>query len=434
MIQKKESRSFGALVYIVAIVTAAMIFPLIYELAESYSYTSEKTIGESEVSGERNAKNKNYSVIENTIDLSMLKNTEFGALSLVSARVLNSKSLVLFCSVRIELDAGEGGEYAPPSYETRLQIAALKNLRDSEDGGEGYYNAKGDLEIYGRALPARYGLLESVQSGDFVFTDFGDGTFFMSNSKNAFLFDADNMKMAANYPYPPNYNIYQSAMSNNKEMLALAAEEGFFINNLKESNLAINYYDLKELIATTTNDNGVKLTARYPMWSSDDSRIFYKLYADDSIKNAGVTATSPGGNEQLVALDCSDFLFMANDSIFYYFSSSTANTATGPGILFRCGYFSPSEKKMSDIMRSQVYYFDVDISQNGNLLAALSYNGNLVKLSIIDIFTKKLIYSCLYSEIYDFSFSPDEKNLLVYGTADGKKSLKLINIDWESAS
>ena len=148
------------------------------------------------------------------------------------------------------------------------------------------------------------------------------------------------------------------------------------------------------------------------------------------MKNAGVTTTSPGGNEQLAALECSDFLFMADDSIFYYFSSATGITGMSPGILFRCGYFNINERKMTDIMKSQVYYFDVDISQSGTLLAALSYNGNLIKISIIDIRTKKLIYSCLYSEIYDFSFSPDEKNVVVYGRENGRRTLKTVKIDW----
>ncbi|MCL2813114.1 MAG: hypothetical protein FWD23_00790 [Oscillospiraceae bacterium] len=421
---KTENRIIGVLVYVIVITTALMLAPLIYELAENYSYDKISISGEKVAAGEKITKNKNYTVLENTIDISELKNTEFGPLTLITAKILNSGDLVLFCSYQVETAAASSE--APAQYETRLHIAALKNLKQVQSP-DNYYNAKGDIELYGRALSARYNLLDSVQGGDYIFTDFGDGTFFFSNNKTAFLFDAEQMKMAATYAYPPNYHIYHSALSPDKQLLALAAEEGLFINNLKTAKAAPNYFELKELISSTVNANGIKMTVRYPFWSSDGSRIFYKLYADENVKNAGLTTTSPGGNEQLTALESGDFLFMNSDLIFYYFSSTTG---TNPGILFRCGYFNVNERKMADVMRSQVYYFDVDISPNGTFLAALSYNGNLVKISIIDIRTKKLIYSCLYSEIYAFSFSPDEKNLVVYGRENGRRTLKTVNMDW----
>ncbi|MCL1793905.1 MAG: hypothetical protein FWG34_08545 [Oscillospiraceae bacterium] len=427
---KTENRIVGLLFYIIVITTAIMVAPLVYELAENYSFNGRASAaGVNLASGEKNAKNKNYTVQENTIDISELKNTEFGTLTPISAKVSNSGELVLFCSYRAEIiNASQNGQpEEPKQYETRLQIAAIKNLAES-DGSDGHFNAKGDVEVYGRALSARYDLLESVQSGDYIFTDFDDGTFFMSNAKTAFLFDVENMKMAANYAYPPNYAVYHSALSPNKEMLALAAEEGFFIENLNGADAAaeINNFDLKELISATVNANGVKITVRYPFWSSDGSRIFYKLYADENVKNAGVTTTSPGGNEQLATLECGDFLFMDDDLIFYYFSSTSGANPTS----FRCGHFNVNERKMNDVMRSQVYYFDVDISPNGTLLAALSHNGNLVKISVIEIRTKKLIYSCLYSEIYDFSFSPDGKNVAIYGRESGRNTLKTLNMDW----
>ena len=428
-----ENKIVGALVYVIVIVTVVMVAPLIYELAENYSSDKKAlTAGESAAPGEKVTKNKNYTAVENTIDISGLKNTgtEFGALTPVAAKVTNRGDVILFCSYLAVLDSGQD-ETAPAQYEPRLQIAAIKHLRVADGGPDGYYNAKGDTEVYSRPLPARYNLLESVQGGDYIFTDFGDGTFFMSNSKAAFVFDLENMKTAAHYAYPPNYHVYHSALSPNREMLAIASEEGFFINNLKNTNAPMNHFDIKELISATVNANGVRMTVRHPFWSGDSSRIFYKLYADENVKNAGVTTTSPGGNEQLTALECNDFLFMDNDTIFYYFSSTTG---TNPGILFRCGYFGVNDRKMTDVMRSQVYYFDVEVSPNGSLLAALSYNGNLVKMSIMDIRTKKLIYSSLYSEIYDFSFSPDGKNVVVYGKENGRKTLKTINLDWTEES
>jgi WD40 repeat protein len=143
--------------------------------------------------------------------------------------------------------------------------------------------------------------------------------------------------------------------------------------------------------------------------------------------SAGFTNPTPGGNEQLKSLDCKTFIFLNSDSIFYYFTSSNEASLNNT---FRCGYFNITDRKMTDIMKSQVNYFDVNVSPNGRHLAALSRNGNMIKISIIDIYTKKLIYSSLYSDIYDYSFSPDEKNVIIHGRADNRRNLKVISIDW----
>jgi len=272
--------------------------------------------------------------------------------------------------------------------------------------------------------PIRNDFRENLRDGDYVFKDFGDGTFFLSNSKTAFLFNVKTMKTVVNYSYPKNYHVYHATLSNNKLMLALATEEGFFV--VLNAYLKITPSNMKEIIAPS-NVNGAVQSARYPVWSADDERIYYKIYSDNYVRNAGVTPPSPGGNERLAALDCNNFIFLNNDSIFYYF---LPGTDTNPGNSFRCGYFNVSEKKMTEVMKSQAYYFAVDISSNGNHLAALSYNGNMIKISVIDVRTKKLIYSSLYDEVNDFSFSPDEKNVIIDCVANGRRTIKVISIDW----
>ena len=444
---KKESGFLNALVYFIVVITVAMIAPLVYKFADSYSNSIISNTDDKKVVGDKNTQNRKYSVVEKTIDISGLKNTDYGSLELITAKIMDSGDIVLFCSARIEKNPGypNGPETEYPEYENVLRIASvknritsIKNIKNKESGDDNNIDNSAvteieidaDISIYSRAIPIRYNLLESLQNGDYIFKDFSDGTFFMSNGKTAFLFDTDAMKMAENYPYPANYHVYQSALSNNKEMLAIAAEEGFFVSSLKDnpkdSSMILNSPNMKELIASV-NTNGIKLSARYPVWSGSDDHIYYKLYADNYVRNAGVTTSSPGGNEQLAALDCTNFIFLNNDLIFYYFLSGTD---TNPGNLFRCGYFNVVDRKMADVMKSQVYYFDVDVSSNGTHLAALSYNGNMIKISVLDIRTKKLIYSSLYNEIYDFSFSPDEKNVIIYGRTDGETTLKVINIDW----
>lgn len=420
--QKKESRFFNALVYFIVIITVAMISPLVYKFADDYSNSRISSQGSKEVVKENLSKNRKYTVVENTIDISGLKNTEFGALNLITAKVMDSKDILLFCSSRVEKtaattntndpDVEANTSNLPKEYEAILRIAAIKDING------------GDISVFNRAI--KYNFLESFQDGDYIFKDFSDGTFFVSNSKTAFLFNTNNMKITNSYSYPQNYHVYHTALSNNKEMLAFATEEGFYVAALNEYMGFFNSSNMKEIIAPV-NLNGANLSARYPVWSSGDDRIYYKLYADNYVRNAGVTTPSPGGNEQLTALECVNFLFLNDDSVFYYF---LAGTETNPGNLFRCGYFNAGDKKMTDVMKSQVYYFDIDVSSKGTHLAALSYNGTMIKISVLDIRTKKLIYSSLYNEIYDFSFSPDEKNVIIYGRTDNKKTLKVINIDW----
>ena len=423
--QNTESRLLNALVYIIVIITVAMITPLVYKFADDYSNSRTSNQSNKEVVRDNSSKNRKYTVAENTIDISGLKDAEYDILDLITAKITDDKNIILFCSSLNEItpvindneDSQDNvdTQYIPKEYETVLRIGLIRdNNIDNID----------DIADYSRVI--RYDFLESMQNEDYIFKDFSDGTFFMSNSKSAFLFDLNTMKTVNNYTYPKNFHVYHTALSNNKEMLAMATEEGFYVAALN-AYMGLTSSNMKEIIAPVVNASGVSLSARYPVWANNDERVYYKLYADNYIRNAGVTTPSPGGNEQLSALDCNNFIFLNNDSVFYYF---IPGTEANPGDSFRCGYFNISDKKMTEVMKSQVYYFDIDISSNGNHLAALSYNGNMIKISVIDIHTKKLIYSSLYNEIYDFSFSPDEKNVIIYGRTDNKKTLKIINIDW----
>ena len=411
MNKKKENRALAALIYIIVAITVVMIFPLIYKALNYYSSSSRPLAsGIKENAGERNVKNKKYNASEINIELSALNDSEFGILDLIEAKVLNNGDVILFCSGTDETNEKnnkDSGEF--------LIIAAVRN-NDNK------------IEVSRRAI--RYDFVESFRNQDYVFRDYNDGTVFISNKNYAFLFDVNSLRTVDNYGYPADYNIYQTALSSKKNMLALATEQGFFVSDLSSPSFVntgvVSSINMKEIISAR-NINGVSLTVRNPVWSGDDEHIYYKLYADNSVRNAGATTPSPGGNEQLTALEGVNFIFIKSDTIFYYFLSGTE---TNPGNSFRCGYFNLNEKKMIDVMKSQAYYFDIDVSLSGTHLAALSHNGNMVKISVIDIRTKKLIASSLYSEIYSFSFSPDERNVVVYGLEENNKTLKVININW----
>lgn len=407
---KRENRIFNGLVYFIIITTFITVAPLAYKFAESYFALNLSAGGNEKIMSERTAKNKKYNITENTVDISALKSTEFGALFPAAAKITDSGEIILLCSGQIEKITGaaeDGGIIT--EYEDILRIVSVK---------------AGNFEISGRMI--RYNFLESLRTRDYTFKDYGGGTFFLSNNKTAFLFDTETMRTMEIYIYPKNINVYNTALSNDKQTIAMAAEEGFFVGSPKESNMVLAPQNMKELIAAVTV-GGVTSSAKNPFWSSDDQLIFYKLYSDHFVKNAGVTTPSPGGNERLTALDAGNFIFLGNDVIFYYFSTSAEVSAEN---LFKCGYFDLNDRKMRDVMKSHVYYFDIGVSSNGAYLAALSHTGTMVKISVIDIITKRLIYSELYSEIYDFSFSPDEKNFIVYGGTDAGKILKVININW----
>lgn len=409
----------NALVYIVIIMTVLMTAPLVYKLADYIYVSGISSSGDKESSGEKITKHKNYSVTENPIDISELRNTEFGRLGIVSAKITDGGDIILFCSARIEISAETNEEdgvdeeiriLKPPEYEDIMRIAAIKN---------------GGLEISARIF--RDDFLHTLRNKEYVFKDYGDGTFFLSNSQTAFLFDLDRMRIAASYVYPKGYNIYQTALSNNKEMLAVAAERGFFVCDMRNSNMTVTEANMKELITAVKSGEAV-MTARNPVWFGDDQRIFYRLYADNFVTDAGVTAASPGGNERLAALDAKNFIFFNEEYVFYYLPINPETD--GSGDLFKCGYFSLSERKMTEAMQSKVNYYDIAVSHDGTLFAALSESGNAIKISVIDIQQKKIIYHALYEDMHGFSFSPDGKNLIIYGTVNGERNLRVIAIDW----
>ena len=399
---KKENKILDALIYIIMIATLIMLAPLIARFANNYSLNSPVVLNEGESISERVTRNRRYTVTETKININALKYTEFGALNLMSAKIADCGTVIMFCESPLE-DADR------PGSTTRIAV----------------WNS-GEINVFERRI--RSGLYDSILNRNYVYKDYGDGTVFISNNMIAFLFDFEELKYVEHYMLPDSLNIYQAVLSNNKDRLAVAAEEGFFIYDIYPQGAP-----LKELIASSSS-GGVLITAREPVWAAGDDYIFYKSYADNFIRNAGMTTDSPGGNEQLAGLDSTNFLFIKggadfdNDMIFYYFSSGSEPYQEN---LFRCGFFNPfGDRRMAEIMKSQVYYFDIDISPRGTHLAALSHNGNVIRINIIDIRTKKQIYSAMYEAVYDFSFSPDERNFIIHAMSEGEEILKFIEIDW----
>ena len=412
---KTESRRSEFFVYIILIVTLVMIAPLIWTFAENHSLGAPllHAHGEGERHHERiPQRSRRYTVTQTQVPAYLLRDTRHGALNLLVAKVTDSGSVIMFVE-------------APRQYSERfghaIMIAVWDNRRDYDNYSD-YDDYDEQLRFFPRYL--RSGLLESFANGDYVFKDYGGGVIFVSNGQTAFLFDYERM-VIEHFMLPQHLDIYQAALSNNKTMLAIAAREGFFVDDV-----TLPGEPLKELI-TSSSPGGVLITARHPVWSQNDEYIFYKTFADEHIRNAGVTTILPGGNQQLLSLDSTNFTFLRDDSnrIFYYFSSGSTPYQEN---MFRCGFFDPfGDRRMVDAMRSQVHFFDVAVSPRGTHLAALSYNGNMIRVIIIDIRTKHQIFSALYDDVYDFSFSPDERNFIIRARSDGAEVLSVINIDWE---
>ena len=402
---KRESRLSKLLVYIILIVTVAMIVPLILNFADNHSLGTPMMLHHE---GERHhervlQRNRRYTVTRSQIPLYLLRDTEHGVLNLLAAKITDNGSVVMFVEV-------------PRRYHERFGPAVMIAVWDEQrEPGE-------QLRFLRRYL--RSGLFESFTSGDYVFKDYGDSVIFVSNGQTAFLFDYEQMTIE-HFMLPEHLNIYHTVLSNNKDMLAIAAREGFFVQDITSPDES-----LKELI-TSSSPGGILMTARRPVWSHDDDYIFYKNYADEHVRNAGMTTVVPGGNQHLLSLESTNFTFLRdeNNRIFYYFSSGSTPYQEN---MFRCGFFEPfGERRMIDAMRSQVYFFDVGVSSRGTHLAALSHNGNVVRVIIIDIRTKHRIYSELYDSVYNFSFSPDERNFIIHARSGRTEVLHVINIDWE---
>ncbi|GHU35229.1 hypothetical protein FACS1894105_03500 [Clostridia bacterium] len=260
--------------------------------------------------------------------------------------------------------------------------------------------------------------VEAFESGQYIYEDRGEGKFFISSGKAAFIYDTAKETRVNAYVYPQEFTVIHSALSHSGAYLAIAANEGLFILDTASNTV-------KELVASSSVSS-VPLVPKFPLWSPDDGNIYYSMYAGDRVKNAGMCATLPGANEQLTGLDSTNFTFLQNGSLFYYYSQSSETELED---LFRCGYYNLAERRAADVMKSKAYYFGVGISQNGTHLATLSNNGNMVKFAVSDITSKKTIVTALFDEVYDFAFSPDENSVTVRARNGVSMVARVIQID-----
>lgn len=392
----KEPKRLEVIICFIFTVTMILLSPLIYMIVIRFlnvNISDTADMGKTTHQGEVSViKAKNYSCIEHILDLTIIENMNY---SLLTANVTNNADGILFC-----------GEVM--SNERIGEVLRIVKFQKNEE-----------MTAYKHFLPNRF--LEKVREQDFVYKDYGDGYIYIADNEDAYLFDLEEMKVAETYFFPTRYEIYQAILSNDKTMIALATDRGLFVTEVQGS------AQPKELISAIENVGGVKTLPKNLVWSSNDEYIYYSLYADGYIKNAGRTPLSLGANEQFAALENTKFYVLNDDSIFYYYST---NYHTSFENLFRCGYFNVNDRKMTDAIKSNIYYFDIRVGSGGTHLAALSYNGKMKKISVIDIKTKKNIYSALYEDIYKFAFSPNEKNIIIHGLRNGKEDLRIIEINW----
>jgi len=390
----KDSNLFDIIIYFIFTATMIMLLPLIFIIVMRFLNINIKETADiiKGVQGEVNIiKAKKYSYAEHNLDLSAIKNMGY---RLLAANVTNNADGILFCG------------------EMRENVVTREVLRIVK------FKTDGEAEAYKNYLSNRF--VEKIKKKEYVYKDYGDDYIYLANDETAYLFDIYEMMTEKIYYLPREYGIYQAMLSNGKEMMALATDKGLFVTDTE-------FKYPKELITAIENVSGVKTVPKYPVWSSDDEYIYYTLYADNYIKNAGRTPLALGANEQFTSLENTNFYVLSNGSIFYYYSTSYQTSFEN---MFRCGYFNVTDRKMIDMIKSHIYYFDIKVSSEGTHLAALSYTGKMKKISVIDIKTKKNIYSAIYDDIYEFAFSPNEKNIIIYGQKRGEENLRIIEIDW----
>jgi len=392
----KKSKIFDLAIYFIFATTMILLSPLIFMLVMRFlniNIQESADMTKANQSEINITKARNYSYVEHSIDLGIIENLDY---KLVTAKVTDNSDGIFLCS---EVRQGDS------------LIEILRILKVEREG---------ETKICNTSLSNR--LLQKIRAKEYSYKDYGDGYIYLAGNEYAYLFDLDDVSIAERYSFPQEYNIYHAALSNDRTMTALATDRGLFVDDVS------GLTPPKELISATINVSGVKTLPKNPVWSVNDEYIYYTLYADTYIKSAGRTPLSLGANEQFAALENTNFYVLNNDSIFYYHS---ANYHTSFENLFRCGYFNVTDRKMTDMIKSQIYYFDIRVSSDGTHLAALSYNGKLKKISVIDIKTKKNIYSALYDDIYEFEFSPNEKNIIIYGVKSGIEDLRIVEINWE---
>ena len=79
---KRNNNIFDNVIYIIMIATMIMCCPLIYKLANNYSRSNISASNDREDSSEWFSKNRKYVFTEKQIDISVLKDTEYGDLNL----------------------------------------------------------------------------------------------------------------------------------------------------------------------------------------------------------------------------------------------------------------------------------------------------------------------------------------------------------------
>jgi len=186
----KQDKILDAAIYIIAIITMVMLCPLIYVFANNYSSSNISVQNNKNSSNGAVSKSRKYTFTENEINISNLINTEYGDLKLVAAKTTDDGTNILFCADSSDV----------------LRIAVVNNNDDFINGTD-----ENRIAIY--KFPLKYNLYQSISAKDYVYKDYSDGTFFLSNNKTAFLFDINNIKITSNYNIPPVYHIYQTSLS-----------------------------------------------------------------------------------------------------------------------------------------------------------------------------------------------------------------------------
>lgn len=399
--ENKNNDSFSLLsIGIIIIITLILLVPLVAEVRDKIPFFSLKSDTNPKTSavGEELPK-KTYKTNVKYIGFSFPGK---GEAELLAVKARNNGEIIFIYN--------EETEY----YGSSVRIMK-KSISSSEDGEEiiplvsSYY------------FPETF--CDSIKEGNYTYIDFEDDYIFISNNKSGYLINAVTMKVEKLYRLPKEYNIYQSALSGGRDKIAFTAESGLYISDC-------DFENIKELVSTVYTLNNTVITSQFPVWAKDDEYIFYRLYVNGKMNGIGKTSASPGNNRQHTGIGNLRFEFQSGDKIFYHQSS---NSATDFENQFICGYFDLETKEMKVKIKSSVYYYDIMTGNDGNFIAALSNNGLLKKLNIIDIYSKKIIYYDLFDYITEFCFSPDETKLIIRAVKEGEDILTLVDI-YESDS
>jgi len=234
-----------------------------------------------------------------------------------------------------------------------------------------------------------------------------DQFIFLSGEHTACLVNLTTMAQVFSITYPTTLDVTYADLSHDRKQLALTTADGLYTCPADTYSV---YFALKELVATTTDKNGVSTGPAEPCWAADDEYIYYSVYSNNVIQGYARTTTASGTNERLRQLDGKNSQYNDSGVIFYY-TSSLEGTQYAAG--FAAGLYSVATGNQFGSVITNLPYYGAALLCDGSCFYALSENSVQEQFTVFQTFTKKILYSQDFDKINYVQSLPDTFTYLI---------------------